>query len=103
MKCLSEERRSEFAARLGEGPGGKWQISIEGGSEPQWNRNGRELFYRLGDKIMAVEISTQPGFAPGKPKQLFEGSYLKNNAGSARADYDVSPDGQRFLMVKPIE
>ena len=40
---------------------------------------------------MAVEISTQPGFAPGKPKQLFEGSYLKNNAGSARADYDVVP------------
>lgn len=85
------------------GPGGKWQISNEGGTEPMWNRNGRELFYRIGDKMMAVDVSTQPGFAAGKPRQLFEGHYLMNSAGYARPDYDVSPDGQRFLMLKPVE
>lgn len=37
------------------GPGGKWQISTEGGPEPVWNRNGRELFYRNGDKMIAVD------------------------------------------------
>jgi Tol biopolymer transport system component len=85
------------------GPGGKWQISTDGGSEPMWNPNGRELFYRSGnndEKLMAVDISTQSGFAPGKPHQLFQGNYLPDPY--ARANYDVSPDGQRFLMLKPI-
>jgi len=85
------------------GPGGKWQISTEGGTEPQWNHNGRELFYRVGDKMMAVDISTQPGFDAGKPRQLFERHYLMNGSGQASANYDVSADGQQFLMLKPIE
>ena len=55
------------------------------------------------DKIRAVDSSTQPGFAAGKPRQLFEGPYLKNGVGCARPDYDVSPDGQQFLMVKSGE
>ena len=63
--------------------------------EPRWSPNGRELFYRSG-KMMAVDITTQPGFAAGKPRVLFEGPY---QAGS----YDMSPDGQRFLMIKPVE
>jgi hypothetical protein len=83
------------------GPGGKWQISTEGGGEPLWNPNGRELFYRNGNKIMAVEVTTQPGFAPGKPRLLFEGAYTPSTALST--NYDVSPDGQRFLMLKPVE
>jgi eukaryotic-like serine/threonine-protein kinase len=83
------------------GPGGKWQISTEGGTEPAWNPNGRELFYRRGDKMMAVDIATQPGFAAGKPRMLFEGRYELSPVQSD--NYDVSPDGQRFLMLKPTE
>jgi hypothetical protein len=49
------------------GPGGKWQISTEGGKEPMRNSNGRDLFNRIGDKIMAVEIATTPSFAAGNP------------------------------------
>ena len=60
--------------------GGKWQVSADGGTEPVWNRNGRELFYRSGDKMMAVEITTQPGFSAGAPKMLFEGPYVPNPA-----------------------
>jgi hypothetical protein len=59
------------------------------------------LFYRSGDKMMAVDITTQPGFSAGKPKMLFEGLY-EVSAGTTPS-YDVSPDGQRFLMLKPIE
>jgi serine/threonine-protein kinase len=66
-----------------------------------WNPNGRELFYRAGDKMMAVDIATQPGFAAGTPRKLFEGRY--ELAPVPINDYDVSPDGQRFLMVKPTE
>ena len=83
------------------GPGGKWQISTEGGTEPVWNPNGRELFYRSSDKMMAVEITTQPSFSAGKPRVLFEGRYEPTPA--TFPDYDITPDGQRFLMLKPAE
>jgi eukaryotic-like serine/threonine-protein kinase len=81
------------------GPGGKWQISTDGGNEPVWNRNGRELFYSSGDKMMAVEITTEPSFSVGKPRMLFEGPYV--GANDTFPGFDVSPDGQRFLMLKP--
>ena len=96
-----ESGRYEIYVQPYPGPGGKWQISTEGGTEPVWNRNGRELFYRSGDKMMAVDIATQPGFAAGKPRMLFEGPYVPTPATSP--NYDVSPDGQRFLMLKPSE
>jgi eukaryotic-like serine/threonine-protein kinase len=84
------------------GPGGKWQISTEGGTEPLWNRNGRELFYRSGNKMMAVEIRTQPSFASGSPRMLFDvGKYMPATGPYSYPfpNYDLSPDGQRFLMV----
>jgi eukaryotic-like serine/threonine-protein kinase len=96
-----ESGRREVYVQSYPGPGGKWQISTGGGTEPVWNRNGRELFYRSGDKMMAVDISTQPAFAGGKPRMLFEGSYEPSPV--TFPNYDVSPDGQRFLMLKPIE
>jgi len=81
---------------------GKWRISMEGGTAPRWNPNGRELFYRIGNKMMAVEVTTQPSFTPAKPKVVFEGTY-EPDPGGGRPNYDVSPDGQRFLMMKPAE
>jgi eukaryotic-like serine/threonine-protein kinase len=102
LAYISDESGSyEIYVQPYPGPGGKWQISTEGGKEPVWNPNGRELFYRSGDKMMAVDITTQPGFAAGKPRMLFEGRY--EPAPVPIANYDVSPDGQRFLMLKPTE
>jgi len=97
----NESGRNEIYVQPYPGPGGKWQISTEGGTEPAWNPNGRELFYRSGDKMMAAEITTQPGFVAGTPRMLFEGRY--EPAPFPISNYDVSPDGQRFLMVKPSE
>jgi len=98
----TESGRNEIYVQPYPGPGGKWQISAEGGTEPVWNPNGRELFYRSGDRMMAVEITTQPSFAAGRPRILFEaGQYLPTPAVSP--NYDVSPDGQRFLMLKAPE
>jgi len=85
------------------GPGGKWQISTEGGTEPVWNRNGRELFYRAGNKMMAVDIATQPTISAGKPTTLFERQYVSTPMPQTFPHYDVSSDGQRFLMVKQGE
>jgi len=78
-------------------PSGKWQISTEGGREPVWSRDGRELFYRNGAKMMAVAISAGPEFSAGKPTLLFEGPYdLKEGPGAS--NYDVAEDG-RFVMI----
>ena len=62
------------------------------------SRNGRELFYRNGNKIMAVDIQVQPTFSSGKPRLLFEtsASIFTHTQGA----FDVTPDGQRFLMIK---
>jgi eukaryotic-like serine/threonine-protein kinase len=78
--------------------GEKWQISTSGAREPVWAPNGAELFYRDQDKLMAVEIKTQPAFAAGKPRMLFEGGY--EGPISSRANFDISPDGRRFLMLQ---
>jgi serine/threonine-protein kinase len=93
-----ESGRAEIYVQSFPGPGGKWQISTEGGTEPVWNPNGRELFYRHGNQMMAVDITAQPGFSAGRPKVLFEGPYLLSAANLPA--YDMSRDGQRFLMVK---
>ena len=63
-----------------------------------WARSGRELFYRKGDRMMAVDVRTSPTFKAGAPRVLFQGQYARLVWGEA--DYDVSADGQRFLMVK---
>ena len=80
------------------GPGQKWQISTDGGTEPTWNPNGQELFYRNWNRMMAVDISTKPHFSPGTPVMLFQGSYLPTPI--TFPNYDVSPDGKRFLMTQ---
>jgi len=81
--------------------GGKWQISSDGGGHAVWARNGRELFYRNGDKMMVVEVTTQPNFSPGSPKALFEGQLF--TGGDGNTSYDVAPDAQRFVMIKESE
>ena len=83
------------------GPGGKWQISTEGGTEPAWNPKGHELFFRNGQKMMAVDYSLQPTFSPGKPRMVFQGTYTPSPRSAT--DYDISSDGQRFLMLKGAE
>ena len=92
-----ESGRYEIYVQPFPGPGGKWQISTDGGTEPRWAGNG-ELFYRSGDKMMGVETTLKPSFSAGKPKVIFEGQYVPTVA--TKASYDVTPDGQRFLMVK---
>jgi serine/threonine-protein kinase len=95
-----ESGRLEVYVRPFPGPGGKWQVSTGGASEAVWSLRGNELFYRTGNlqqKMMVVDIQTQPTFSAGKPRLLFEGSYVP---GAGGALYSVSPDAQRFLMSK---
>jgi Tol biopolymer transport system component len=77
------------------------QVSRDGGIEVVWPRQSRELFYRFGNKRMAVEITTSPTLKVGTPRVLFEGDYV--NSPGSRASWDATPDGQRFLLLKKVE
>jgi serine/threonine-protein kinase len=78
------------------GPGGKYRISTSGGTEPVWARSGRELFFRNRDQMMVVQLNTQPTFNASRPSLLFARPFRQT---ANRTDYDVSPDGKRFVMV----
>jgi len=84
-----------------EKPTERWLVSgEEGGSQPLWSPDGTELFYRSGNKVMVVPVKTNPTFDPGKPRILFQGSYRSSTLSTGYQYYDISPDGQRFLMIK---
>jgi serine/threonine-protein kinase len=99
-----EEGKLHVYVRPYPGPGGQWRISEEeGGGEPVWSPNGEELFYRIGDKMMAVSIQTEPTFIAGRPQVLFVGSYVRSTVSAGYQYYDISPDGNRFLMLRQGE
>jgi len=93
----NESARLEVYVQEFPGPGGKVQVSSQGATEPVWARQGRELFYRSGDKMMVVDITSASILQAGTPRVLFEARY---NQDARTRNYDVSADGQRFLMVK---
>ena len=89
-----ESGRSEVYVRPFPGPGGRWQISTAGGSQPHWRRDGKELIFLTPEnKLMAVPISTTPGFHAGPPALLFAIHPSLNGAA-----YDATGDHQRFLV-----
>ena len=98
----NESGRNEVYVRQfhpsGGAGGGKWQISIDAGVEPRWPRRGKEIFYIRPDNVlMAVEVKTGAGFEAGVPHALFP----MRPAGVHR--YDVTADGQRFLVSTRAE
>jgi eukaryotic-like serine/threonine-protein kinase len=88
------------------GLGPKLQISNDGGVDPVWRRSGGELYYRNGNKMMVVSVTTTPEFRASAPRQLWEGDYSRGSGascgmpGASSSNYDVTPDGQHFLMVR---
>ena len=81
--------------------GGRWQISVSGGTRPVWARNGRELFYLVPPgRVMAVPVQLVSSFAASNPQMVLDGPYIAPNSGPT---YDVSPDGKRFLMIKAAQ
>jgi eukaryotic-like serine/threonine-protein kinase len=94
-----ESGRYEVYVRPYPGPGGKWQISTEGGEEPLWSANGQELFYRNGEKWMVATVHTAGEFSAETPRLLFE-KYFINVPGLSHA---VSSDGKRQIMIQPSE
>jgi serine/threonine-protein kinase len=94
----SESGRPEVYVRPYSGSDRKWQVSTDGGMNPVWARNGRELFYMNHGRLMAVSVDAQREFRAGQPQVLFSARYREGSV-FGPAPYDVTPDGQRFLML----
>ena len=83
---------------------GKWQVSNNGGTQPRWRREGKELFYLAPDgKMMASPVTTGARFDAGIPVPLFQANAREQVAGSELVMYDVTRDGQRFLINTRME
>ena len=91
-----ESGSSEVYVRAFPGPSGKVQVSIDGGSEPVWAPDGRTIYYRHSRELIAARVQATPRFSVVDRKRLFEGSYVPS---AIHANFDVSPDGKRFLMI----
>ena len=95
----NESGQNEIYLRAFSGSDRRWQVSTQGGTQPSWNPNGKEIFYRDGNKMMAVDVRVSGDLVLSSPRVLFDQRYAFG-AGVTIANYDVSRDGQRFLMVK---
>ena len=102
MAYVSDESgRREVYIRALSGAAHRVQVSSEGGDEPVWSPQGSELFYRRGAQMIAVPVSTASSVTLGKPSVLFEGRYDVDPFNGDATNYDVTRDGQRFVMVRP--
>ena len=96
----NESGRNEVYVQSYPGPGRTWQISTAGGGDPQWRRDGKELYYRaLDQKLMAVEIRVGDELEPGLPQVLFQ---TRVSTGLASTKYVPDRTGQKFLFVAPL-
>ena len=93
-----ESGQNEIYVRSFPGPGGRIQVSTDGGNQPLWIANG-EIFYKQANQMIAVQVQTEPELIVSRPQKLFEGQYIFGNVGPF-ASYDVTPDGQQFVMIK---
>lgn len=92
-----ESGATEIVVRSFPGAGDRRQVSVGGGSQPRWRGDGKELFFVSPDrKIMSVEVRNAPAFEAGAPRALFQTRILP--AVEARNHYDVTSDGQRFVV-----
>lgn len=96
----NESGRFDVYVRPFPGPGRKWTVSTGGGTAPVWRRDGRELFYWERDRLIAVPMRSATELSIGAPQVLFQSPVLAR-ANYFLTGYDVTFDGQRFVMIKP--
>ena len=100
-----ESGQFEIYVRPFPDPGGqRWKISVDGGRQPLWSRDGRELFYRdFSGALLSVPVTLSPTFSSGPAVRILDGSnYIGGGRFLSARSYDVSPDGRRFLMLKQV-
>ncbi len=97
----TQSGRSEVSVQGFPALEGKWQVSSTGGAEPLWSRDGKELYFLSGSKLVALPVRTDAKvFESGPAKPLFE---VALNSTARRTVYQVASQGQRFLFNLPLE
>jgi len=100
----NETGRNEVYVRPFPRGEGRWQASVNGGTQPRWRGDGKELFYVEGEgALMAAQVETEPTFALGRTQRLFESEDFRSATNLPNPQYAVSVDGQRFLTSTPVE
>lgn len=82
------------------GPGPRRQVSVDGGAEPLWSHDGRELFFQGVDGLMGVSVTTGASFSASNPRVVHEGRYFRTINGNT--SYSIAADGSRFLRLQPL-
>jgi Tol biopolymer transport system component/predicted Ser/Thr protein kinase len=100
--CSNESGQYEVYVQPFPGGGGSLQVSIDGGWQPRWSREGKELLYVRGDTLMAVNVTTIPDLSFDSPTPLFSDRSLVTS-NSNQVKYDVSADGKKFVLVGMVE
>ena len=102
--AYSADESGEFEIYIRRFPdaGGLRRVSVNGGSQPRWRADGEELFYVEGDTLIAVPVSTSPELKVGRPEALFSSPGLMLRLDNVLG-YDVTSDGQRFVVWEPLE
>jgi len=98
----NESGRQEVYVRPFPGPGGRFQISSNGGAEPVWTRGGREILYRRGDEFVAAEVRTEPTFAVAGSQVLFSADYVRGGREDAPFEFAASADGNAIYVTRPL-
>ena len=99
----------QYEVHVGTFPVGEWkgQVSVRGGSQPKWSPGGDELFYVEDNRLMAVSVKAGPDLEFGAPRELFDGDNIGVTFDSSFRGvapiYDVAPDGERFVVARPVE
>ena len=95
-----ESGQSEVTVAPYPGSGARLRISTDGGTEPVWSADGRELFYRNGDELLAVAVMTSPTFVADTPRPLFQVGLGTDFFSGEVASYDIFPDGEELVMTQ---
>jgi serine/threonine-protein kinase len=95
-------RREVYVRRFRSGQG-RWPVSTDGGDEPLFSPDGREIFYRNGDRMMAAAFASEPQVSISPPRVLFEGRFAIDPFNNDARNYDIMPDGHHFVMVRADE
>ncbi|MHC5006263.1 MAG: protein kinase domain-containing protein [Planctomycetota bacterium] len=95
---LSDESvRDEIYLKRFPSGGGKWQVTLDGGSWPRWSHAGDELFFVNENSLWVVPVETEPAITLGSPRELFSGSKM---GVALFLGYDVAPDDERFVVIQ---
>jgi Tol biopolymer transport system component len=99
-QALVASRQEIFVAPFASS-GERRLVSTDGGSEPLWSHDGRELFYQNGSRLMGVTVTSGAAFSASSPRPVYEGRFLRTITGNT--SFSITRDGSRFLRIQPVD